>query len=192
MSSVAEGASAVSLKFSTLPPVPDVVPFPSLFDQVAAQAARTPQAAALLTAVVVFTDSHNRAYRAVAGMLHGVAHLSAALLVTGTGYWLLRGLERNHIVLHRLGLMGVTFALGYLASGLIMGLYLWISVRFFRRHGNEAFSSLRLEGYKNFLRMKIDAQGISVWAFGIDDVTDPAGAKGQVIDRFELPRVKSL
>lgn len=160
------------------------------------QAATTPSAialtAALLTAVVVFTDSHNRAYRAVAGMLHGVAHLGAALLATGTGYWLLRGLERDLIVLHRLGLMGVTFALGYLASGLIMGVYLWVSVRFFRRHGNEAFSSLRVEGYKNFLRMKVDAQGITVWAFGIDDVAAPAGAKGRVIDRFEIPRTKSL
>jgi hypothetical protein len=40
--------------------------------------------------------------------------------------------------------------------------------------------------------MKIDAQGVSVWAFGLDDVTDPEGVKARVIDRFELPRVKSL
>lgn len=155
------------------------------------QAATTPSAialtAGLLVAVVYFTDSHNRLYRYTAGLLHGLAHLGAALLATGTGYRLLRGIEREHIVLHRLALMAVTFALGYLASGLIMGVYLWVSVRFFRRHGNEAFSALRHEGYKNFLRMRVGAEGVSVWAFGVDDTSSPTP---RVIDRFEVPRAK--
>lgn len=153
------------------------------------QAASTPSAIALtvgfLVAVAYFTDSHNRFYRYTAGMLHGAAHLGAALLATGTGYWLFRGLEREHIVLHRLALMATTFALGYLASGVIMGVYLWVSVRFFRRHGNEAFSSLRVDGYKNFLRMRVSAEGISVWSFGIDDASAP---EAKVIDRFEVKR----
>lgn len=156
------------------------------------QAATAPSAIAItagfLAAVVYFTDSHNRLYKYTAGMLHGAAHLGAALLATGTGYWLLRGLAGGHIVLHRLGLMAVTFALGFGASGFIMGLYLWVSVRFFRRHGNEAFSSLRVEGYKNFLRMRVDAAGVSVWAFGLDDVRDPERPSPKVIDRFEVPR----
>lgn len=55
---------------------------------------------------------------------------------------------------------------GYLVSLLgafvgtnIFGLYLWVSYRFFGRHSNEAFSALRIEDYKNFLRLHITPEG---------------------------------
>ncbi|MEO7328687.1 MAG: hypothetical protein ABI193_08930, partial [Minicystis sp.] len=62
------------------------------------------------------------------------------------------------------------FAGGYLVGSVLMGLYLAISVCVFRRHGNEAFSSLKIEGYKNFLRMRLDASGLAIWAFALDRV----------------------
>jgi len=49
--------------------------------------------------------------------------------------------------------------LGWLVGSLIMGIYLFVSLNFFGRHSNEAFSSLAIEDYKNFLRMRIEANG---------------------------------
>ena len=53
----------------------------------------------------------------------------------------------------------VLLVLGWLVGSLIMGIYLFVSLNFFGRHSNEAFSSLAIEDYKNFLRMRIEANG---------------------------------
>ncbi len=49
--------------------------------------------------------------------------------------------------------------LGGVASGVAMGLYLAASASFLDAHGNEAFSSMRLTTYKNFLRIHINSDG---------------------------------
>jgi hypothetical protein len=156
------------------------------------QAATTPSSLVItgvvLAAVVAFTDSNKRYYRVGAGLLHGVAHLLAALLATGTSLWLARSLGIHDPILRRVFALGVTALHGYLFGGLIMGFYLWVSVVVFRRHANEAFSSLCIEGWKNFLRLKVDRDGVSVWAFGLDDVTT-SPLRPKVIDRFTIPRV---
>lgn len=40
-----------------------------------------------------------------------------------------------------------------------MGFYLFISLNIFGRHDNEAFSALRIQDYKNFLRLHINKSG---------------------------------
>ena len=40
-----------------------------------------------------------------------------------------------------------------------MGLYLLVSVNVFGRHSEEAFSGLRIEDYKHFLRMHVGRTG---------------------------------
>ncbi len=123
---------------------------------------------ALLVAVVFFTDSNRPLYRVFAGLVHGIAHLCAALSAAAAGMWIAKEFGLHHTVARRAVMIASSATLGYLLGGIIMGLYLFISVRIFRRHGNEAFSSLKEEGWKNFLRMRVDASGISLWAFGIE------------------------
>jgi hypothetical protein len=54
---------------------------------------------------------------------------------------------------------------------MIMGLYLYISQAVFRRHSQEAFSSLRIADYKNFVRFHVDASGtLSIYAIGVQHV----------------------
>ena len=48
------------------------------------------------------------------------------------------------------------FAGGWVVGSLVVGLYLLISVNVFGRHSEEAFSGLRIEDYKHFLRLHID------------------------------------
>ena len=51
------------------------------------------------------------------------------------------------------------FFLGWVAGSVIMGIYLFISMYFFGRHNEEAFSALKIQDYKNFLRMHIAKDG---------------------------------
>ena len=60
---------------------------------------------------------------------------------------------------------------GYLFGPFLMGVYLYISLRVFRRHSNEAFSSLRIPGYKNFLRLHVGRDGsLTIYPIGIERV----------------------
>jgi hypothetical protein len=51
----------------------------------------------------------------------------------------------------------------------VFGTYLYLSLNMFGCHYNEAFSSLRIASYKNFLRLHFDKEGrLEVFAFGVD------------------------
>jgi hypothetical protein len=51
-----------------------------------------------------------------------------------------------------------------------MGVYLLISLNTARRHGNEALSALRIEDYKNFLRLHVHPGGLTVYPVGLRKV----------------------
>jgi hypothetical protein len=130
----------------------------------------------------LFTDSHSKIQRFIGGFLHALAHLKAAFLIAigsvvlvaeiSTPAWVLRlpwfggfhfPLDTREPLIMVLILIG-----GFLAGTFIMGVYVLISLNIFGRHGNEAFSSLGIEDWKNFLRMQIDANGnLTIYPIGI-------------------------
>jgi len=58
--------------------------------------------------------------------------------------------------------------LGGIVGGFVVGLYLALTSALLGAHGNEAFSAMRSEGYKNFLRLHLDADGaLTVYPIGI-------------------------
>lgn len=141
----------------------------------------------MIVGFMFFTDTHSRLYRIVMGGLHGVAHILAAFFIAlisvsfvadlaartaSWAVWQLRlpwaggfdfYLDTRILLASLLILLG-----GFVFGGLIMGIYLLLSLNFFGRHGNEAFSSLGLEDWKNFLRLHIDDQGhLTIYPIGI-------------------------
>ena len=56
---------------------------------------------------------------------------------------------------------------GGLVAGFVWGIYLFLACAFFRRHWNDAFSALRIPDYKNFLRMKIEHDRLTIYPVGI-------------------------
>lgn len=138
---------------------------------------------AFIAMFVFFTDTHSKWYRLLGGITHALSHLFAAF---GTGWLALLfttrvvGLEFGTIT--QLLLAGtLTFAAGGVVGSVIMGLYLLISLQVFGRHSDQAFASLRIQDYKQWLRMRIDAQGgLTLYAIGIDRV--PRRWKGSVAD----------
>jgi hypothetical protein len=127
----------------------------------------------LVAAFVFFTDTHVRWYRVIGGIAHALAHLFTAfgvgwlaLLLTVRSF----GLEFGTIPqLLAAGL--ATFLLGGIASAVVLGLYLVTSLQVFGRHANEAFSALRIEDWKHWLRLRIAPSGeLTFYAIGIDRV----------------------
>jgi hypothetical protein len=61
---------------------------------------------------------------------------------------------------------GVIVVVGGLLGGVAMGMYLLLA-QLLDRHPNEAFAAMHMTGYKNFLRLHLDRDGLTVYPFGI-------------------------
>ncbi|MCA9661155.1 MAG: metallophosphoesterase [Myxococcales bacterium] len=116
-------------------------------------------------AFVLLTDTHKLLYRVLGGGLHGLIHVAAALLL---GYC--AGLLFPGAAPGSWGFTLFVFFGGYLVGSAVMGLYLLISLNCFGRHANEAFSSLRHDGFKNFLRIRINKDGLTIYPVGLERV----------------------
>ena len=115
--------------------------------------------AAVTAAFLIFTDTHSRAYRVLAGLAHAAAHWTGifyvgwgAAIVTG---WLVPGQSFARFVLTG----ALLFAGGWIVGSAVMGLYLLVSLNVFGRHGEQAFAALRIEDFKNFLRLRVRGDG---------------------------------
>jgi hypothetical protein len=122
---------------------------------------------------IFFTDTHVRSWRILGGASHAVLHLAAAFMVGWLALVLtVRVFDLGYGTITQLLLSGlITFVLGGPVGSFFLGVYLFISIRVFGRHGNEAFSSLRIADYKHWLRLRIDSRGmLTIYAIAIDRV----------------------
>lgn len=123
-----------------------------------------------LLGLIGFTDKSFGRWRWAAGGLHGLAHLAAAfLLAVGVAHLMDSVL---HLPFRSAGRdllsAGLFFVGGFLAGPTIMGLYLLLSLNVFGAHANEAFSSLAIPDWKNFIRLHIGKNGeLSIFPVGI-------------------------
>ncbi|WDV45185.1 metallophosphoesterase [Clostridiaceae bacterium M8S5] len=119
---------------------------------------------------ILFADGHSRRFKYIIGGLHGLCHILVAFVMTCCVVYLVRftfNLGWNLITIIFSGLL--IFIGGWIFGSVIMGLYLYISLNVFGYHGNEAFSSLKIEDWKNFLRIHIDKNGdLTIYPIGIE------------------------
>ena len=118
----------------------------------------------------MFTDTHSKWYRWIAGTLHGFAHVLCVFLI---------GWFATYVSVRWFGLKFarppqllsaavIIFILGWIVGSIVMGVYLVVSLNIFRRHANEAFSALASPDWKNFLRLRIDSNGgLTIFPIGI-------------------------
>jgi hypothetical protein len=113
----------------------------------------------LLAMFVTFTDTHSRLYRVAGGAAHVGAHWTAMFAIGWSAHALAVWLAPAFTAA-RIGLLTVlVVAGGWLAGSFLTGLYLLVSLNVFGRHSEEAFSSLRIQDYKNFLRLHVAPDG---------------------------------
>ncbi|WP_308639667.1 metallophosphoesterase [Paenibacillus silvisoli] len=126
----------------------------------------------IIGAFWLFTDTHSRIYKWVAGCLHGLCHVAAAFFIgCGAVYLVSTGFHLNWS-LWAIVLTGLLIAYGgWIIGSVIMGLYLLLSLNGFGRHSGEAFSSLQIDNWKNFMRIHIDASGsLTIYPIGFEQV----------------------
>ena len=124
-------------------------------------------------AFIFFTDTHIRSWRILGGACHALLHLAAAFMVGWLALSLtVRVFDLGYGTISQLLLSGlITFMLGGPVGSFFLGVYLFVSIRVFGRHSNEAFSSLRIADYKHWLRLRIDSSGVlTIYAIAIDRV----------------------
>lgn len=123
-----------------------------------------------------FADSPtSTARRILMGFLHSAAQ---TLLVTLTLVLAIRATE-GLIPWPKWDSLGSTVlavTASAIVSGLVFGAYLLVSLNLFGRHPNEGFSSLRIEGFKSFLRLRIDGDGrLTIYPVGLEKVPKDDG-----------------
>lgn len=129
---------------------------------------------ALFIGILLFTDTSSGKGKLnyLAGGIHGLVQIV-------TFYVLLWAFSR--INLHHWGLeldslrqillfSGEMIFLGGVISTIIFGIYLLVSVSLLDNHITEASSSYRWDGYKNFLRIHLTSQAITIYPIGVKKV----------------------
>ncbi|HEX8844702.1 MAG TPA: metallophosphoesterase [Pyrinomonadaceae bacterium] len=134
---------------------------------------------------VLFTDTHSKVYRWIMGSIHAAAHIISAFAVALASIYLVINLSatpsrfdwvyqwtqgpHNFTLDLRILLTVILILIGGFAVGsFIQGLYLLVSLNVFGRHFNEAFSTIAVEDWKSFLKLKIDANGdLTIYPIGI-------------------------
>ncbi|HHT0591942.1 TPA: metallophosphoesterase [Legionella anisa] len=150
--------------------------FGTVMSKVINEALKTPMGLFWIVAVIlgfiVFTDTHSRYYRIIAGTLHSISHLFAAFLLGWAAIVFCAYLGLPYDSTLQLLLTGVLiFIGGWIIGSSIMGIYLFLSLNGFGRHSNEAFSSLAIQDWKNFLRIKIEPTGeVTIYPIGMRKV----------------------
>jgi len=105
------------------------------------------------------------------GIPHAVAHIVLILFVTAAGSVLAEMVLA--VPLQRLVsflLLIVLFLLSGFVGSFLFGMYLTIASYCFSGLSNDAFSALRLDSHRHFLRMKIDGERLTVFPVCLDAV----------------------
>lgn len=120
----------------------------------------------LLMTLGFFTDSKSKLYKWIGAFAHGLAHLGAIFIIGWFAYYFTLLVLRKETIdtygdnlIWFVCVVAVASVGGYFIGSLIMGVYLFVSLHVFGRHDNEAFSALKIEDFKSFLRLHIDKNG---------------------------------
>ena len=128
----------------------------------------------LLAGLVLFTDtsSGKGKWNYLAGVMHGFLQLiNLYFLIWLFSRWNLHhlGMETAHweqVLLFSAEMI----IIGGIVSAVIFGIYLLVSISLLDNHITEASSSYRWEGYKNFLRLHLTEEGLTIYPIGVEKV----------------------
>lgn len=108
---------------------------------------------------VFFTDTHSKFYKWLGGLSHFFLNLFSMAYIGLFAAYINTTIFKENIYTGFTFMPLIIFALGWIIGSFNMGLYLMISMNIFGRHDNETFSALKIQDYKNFLRLHIAEDG---------------------------------
>lgn len=118
---------------------------------------------AMIVGFILFTKTEPNApyFRWLGGALHGISHICAATFTCVIGFIFYKSMTPSNEEVYLSAILAsgfIVFVLGWLLGSFLMGVYLFISLNICGQHITGAFSSLRIEDWKNFLRLKLDLE----------------------------------
>jgi hypothetical protein len=124
-----------------------------------------------------FADSpYSTALRWAMGLGHALLQAATVTLITVAVLRWTEGLIADPRA-DSIASVALATAASAIASGIAFGLYLFVCIHFLGRHPNEGFSSMRIEDFKSFLRLRIDKEGrLTVFPIGLRRVPKDDGA----------------
>lgn len=147
---------------------------PELFGRLLSTFIHSPIALLILVIFIFgfksFCDGKSSVYKLanLAGVTHGFMHVVLMLSCFSLFAWF------NHSVFgipdgiwFAVALALEVFFIGGFLSGVLVGVYLMFSSLVLKMHDNEAFSSLKIEGFKNFLRFHIKDDKLTIYPIGL-------------------------
>jgi hypothetical protein len=109
-----------------------------------------------------------RFFRTVLGLLQASVHLAAQAWFAMI---LLRFRPENHDRIFLLCGSSLMFVFGAVVGSLIFAFFLWALFYVDNWNDTETFSAFRHTGYKNFLRMHVTKEEITVYAIGVEKIS---------------------
>jgi hypothetical protein len=106
----------------------------------------------------------------IAAVIHGSVHFAAVVILTEIFLWVnedllsLTGYPWLLVLALEVGLTGAVVA------GSIFGAYLLITCGWFNMNHNDAFSAMRLDSHRHFLRIRIKDDEVRIFAVGLHEV----------------------
>lgn len=114
---------------------------------------------AVAAGFVFFNDTHSKLYKWIGGLVHFFMNLVSIAYIGLFATYINNTVFNENLITGFTFIPVIIFGLGWYFGAFNMGIYLTVSMNFFDRHDNEAFSALRCIDYKNFLRLHIDKEG---------------------------------
>ncbi len=139
-----------------------------------------------------FCDSNSSKLRfvGVAGLIHGLLHIALMLFslwaFTYISYNMLESLNLVSDITIIMSVVLFTVLIGGFVSGLLVGLYLIFCNLVLGIHDNEAFSSMKIEGHKNFLRMHLKDNKLTIYPIGLKKIARWKPELGSFITKDKL------
>lgn len=137
-----------------------------------------------------FTDTkpYNKRYRfySLAGGIHALLQVFAMIgtfsLYSSVNPF--KTVESMLLILWNFNLLMVIA--GFFLAPALFGIYLMMSNALLGNHDNEAFSALRINGFKNFLRIELSQEKIMVYPFGMEKTPGWRFKNGRFIPHGKL------
>ena len=148
--------------------------FGSLISEIFSSTWSVVVAAIVIIIMIIYADTKNTFQKTAIGFVHALVHL--LMLITFTIFFesvnssLLGDISEGF--LPKLLLFLEMFVTCFILAGAVWGLYLSATCRLFGIHTNDGFSAMQIANYKNFLRIRITKDNITVFPIGLETVPD--------------------
>lgn len=126
----------------------------------------------ILMGTYAFADKNRgrRGLITVLSFLHGTAHIvNGLVLIWILSYFNFGSTKGYNIISVSYFSLEMLFIGGF-SGGFILGIYLILS-NILGLHNNEAFSALKYEGYKNFIRFHLKDKRLTIYPIGVRKIT---------------------